>query len=75
MTSIQEPNLGFSYFLFYALLPLALISAIIFRYNFIGVIYLILLIAWPYNAGIPTAYSRTCSKLSNDILILKKESF
>ena len=42
------PQNGLANFLFYCALPTSLIAAIIFRYNFIGVIYLILLICWPF---------------------------
>ena len=49
---------GLANFLFYCALPTSLVAAIIFRYNFIGVIYLILLICWPFCAGIRRPYSK-----------------
>lgn len=72
---MDQPNVALASFLFYVLLPaslgnfnptkkvfnLFLVTAVIFRYNFIGVIYLILLISWPFNAGIRRSYSKRFS--------------
>ena len=54
----SRPQNGLANFLFYCALPASLIAAIIFRYNFVGVIYLILLICWPFCAGIRRPYSK-----------------
>ena len=43
---------------FYVLLPVSLAAAILFRYDFIGIVYLLLLLTWPYNTGYNTAYAK-----------------
>jgi piezo-type mechanosensitive ion channel component 1/2 len=51
-------NIGLCNVFFYVLLPVSLCAAILFRYDFIGIVYLLLLLTWPYNTGYNTAYAK-----------------